>query len=792
MNPNLIYALIGIAVTWVLVFVVAIWLVRRNTAADQRHRKINSFLKFWVICGVLALAAPIITSYIKSKKTVDMNNPFFTEWTTPFGVPPFEDMRPEHFKPAFEEGMRRQRAEIDSIVANPDAPTFDNVILAYDRSGELYGSVGRVFGALTSAETDDELEKIKAEMSPMQSAHNDAIALDEGLFAKIRAVYDARHSAGLDAAGLRLTERVYQRFVRNGALLSADDKETLRKINEELSLLSVRFEANNRGAVNSYRLVIDNRDASGLPSAVIARAKARAREEKLGDDRLVFNLSKPSWIPFLTYSDREDLRRQLYQAWLDQCAEGSKYGNAQIINDIIRLRTRRAHLLGFESFAAFQLDDKMAKTPDRVYEFLDGIWAPALEKATAERDEMLEIKRRESGNPAATLNSWDWWFYAEKIRRDRFSFEEEQARPYFSLDNVRSGIFKLCNRLYGISFRPIVAPVYHKDVTVYEVLDIDNSHLGVIYMDFFPRPGKGSGAWCGSYRSQGYTPDGVRISPITNIVCNFTEPSADTPSLLSLDETETFFHEFGHALHNLFADVPYRGLLGVERDFVELPSQIMENWAFQPAMLSEYAIQYRTGDAIPARMVERIGQSAMFNQGFVTTELVAASLSDMDIHMMKEYTPFNVADFERYALATKRGLIPEIEPRYRYPYFSHIFDGGYSAGYYSYIWAEVLDKDAYEAFVESGDIFSRTVANNFRHKVLAPRGLRDGMDLYRDFRGAEPGREALLRGRGLLPESELSADSLQARRLREEMLRPQTSPPDSVLRQILQEGPVAQ
>jgi peptidyl-dipeptidase Dcp len=500
----------------------------------------------------------------------------------------------------------------------------------------------------------------------------------------------------------------------------------------------------------------------------------------------VFNLSKPSWIPFLTYSPKEDLRKQLYEAWLDQCGEGTAFDNTGIINDIIRLRTRRAHLLGFDSFADFQLDDKMAKTPARVYEFLDGIWTPALAKAVEERDEMLAMKRSEMNDTTAVMNSWDWWFYAEKVRKGRYNFDEEQARPYFSLENVRSGIFKLCNLLYGISFRPITAPVYHKDVVVYEVLDIDNSHLGVIYMDFFPRPGKGSGAWCGTYRSQGYTADGERISPITNIVCNFTEPAGGNPSLLSLDETETFFHEFGHALHNLFADVPYRGLLGTERDFVELPSQIMENWAFTPRLLAEYAIHYRSGDPIPERMVQRIAESSKFNQGFMTVELLAASLSDMDIHTMKEYSPFNVADFEKYALVTKRGLIPQIEPRYRYPYFSHIFDGGYSAGYYSYIWAEVLDQDAYAAFVESGDIFSRRVADDFRRKVLAPRGLRDGMDLFLDFRGAEPSREPLMRGRGLVRE-DISPDSLAARRQREWASRPQTAPADSVLREILGE-----
>ena len=791
MNSNLLYVLIAVVVVWALVFAVGLWLTRRNIPAGERRAKSRSWLRFWAVCGVLTLAILLFLHFLKSKKSADMGNPFFTEWTTPFGVPPFEEIRPEHFKPAFEEGMRIQRAEIDAIVADTAAPTFENVIEAYDRSGELYGAVGRVFGALTSAETTDALEAVKNEMSPLQSAHSDAIALNEGLFAKIKAVFDAREASGLDAARLRLTEKVYQRFVRNGALLSAADKEELSKINEELSLLSIRFDKNNRDAVNSFRLVIDERDASGLPAGVTSRARARAKEEGLGEDRLAFNLSKPSWIPFLTYSSREDLRRRLYEAWLGQCAEGSEFDNAQIINDIVRLRTRRAHILGFESFADLQLDDKMAKTPGRVYEFLDAIWTPALEKATEERDEMVAAKRRELNNESAELHSWDWWYYAEKIRKERFNFDEEQARPYFSLENVRSGIFKLCNRLYGISFRPIVAPVYHKDVQVYEVLDIDNSHLGVIYMDFFPRPGKGSGAWCGTYRPQGYAPDGSRIAPITNIVCNFTEPSGNNPSLLSLDETETFFHEFGHALHNLFADVPYRGLLGTERDLVELPSQIMENWAFEPALLAEYAIHHRTGDVIPARTVERIASSALFNQGFMTVELVAASLSDMDIHTQKEYVPFNAHDFERYALYTKRGLIPQIEPRYRYPYFSHIFDGGYSAGYYSYIWAEVLDKDAYAAFVESGDIFSRKVAGDFRHKVLARRGMKDGMDLYRDFRGAEPSREALLRGRGLIKE-DIPADSVKARIERDTALRPKVSPPDSVLREILGEGPLVQ
>ncbi len=681
--------------------------------------------------------------------------------------------------------MRIQKAEIDSIVMNAAAPTFANVILAYDRSGELYSTVSRIFSGITSAETNDELELIKAEMSPLMSKHADEIAMNADLFAKIKAVYDNRASMGLNPAQARLLERTYKRFVRNGALLGETEKEELKTINEELSLLGVRFGNNRREAVNSYELVIDSRDGTGLPPNVITRARTRAKDKGL-EDMLIFTLQNPSRIPFLTYSDREDLRRQIYEAYLGQCAAGTEFDNTQIINDIVRLRTQKAHLLGYETYADFVLDERMAKTPAAVYGLLDDVWTPALAKAEEERDALRELKRAEKGDTLAVLNSWDWWFYAEKQRKNRYNFDEEQARQYFSLENVRSGIFQLCNRLYGISFRPIKVPVYHKDVAVYEALDLDNTHLGIVYMDFYPRPGKGAGAWCGTYRNQGFDAEGNRISPITTIVCNFTEPLSGVPSLLTLDEVETFFHEFGHALHNLCANVPYQGLLGVERDFVELPSQIMENWAFEPQMLKNYAIHYRSGDPMQDRMMRQIKNVSLFNQGFNTVELIAASFSDMDIHILKEYTPFNVADFETYSLVTKRRLIPEIEPRYRYPYFSHIFDGGYAAGYYGYTWAEVFDKDAYEAFVETGDIFDRTVARDFRYKILAPRGLKDGMDLYKDFRGHEPSRIPYLKGRGLLDEPDPAADSLP------KVVKPRETPPDSVLRKILGEGPLVE
>lgn len=776
----LIVALAAAAVILALIFN-----IRRRTLPSERKTK----LKPWYgrLAGCLAAAALIYAGgyiYELNKKPADMGNPFLTGWDTPFGVPPFDRIKPEHFKPAFEQGMAEQRAEIESIIDNPKAPSFDNVILALDRSGRLLEEVSRVFSALTSAETNDELERIKADISPLLSLHADSISMDPRLFAKIDAVYARRDSIKLDEAGRRLLDRTRKRFVRNGALLSDEGKEELKRINQELSSLGVRFGNNKREAINAFQLVIDAKEAAGLPQNVVAQARARASEQGL-KNKLVFTLQNPSRLPFMTYSEKENYRRELQQAYIGLCAEGTEFDNTQIVNNIIRLRTRKAHLLGFETFAAFVLDERMAKNSTNVYSLLDDIWEPAIDKAIEERSSLLDIRKTGSGDTLARINPWDWWFYAEKVRKSRYSFDEEQARPYFSIDNVRNGIFQLCNRLYGITFRPIKVPVYHKDVSVYEVSDYDNSHLGIIYFDFHPRPGKGAGAWCASLRPQGFDDNGNRIAPITTIVCNFTEPVAgsNTPALLTLDETETFFHEFGHALHNLFANVPFQGLLGVERDFVELPSQIMENWAFEPQMLKNYALHYRTGEAIPDRIVSRIRESSLFNQGFNTVELVAASFSDMDVHNQKEFAPFNVSDFETYALRTKRGLIPEIEPRYHYPYFSHIFDGGYAAGYYGYIWAEVLDKDAFEAFAETGDLFDKRVARNFRLKILAPRGLRDGMVLYRDFRGREPDRMPLFRARGLVDEPQ--------RPVVDSLAKPAPEPlPDSVLRKILGEGPL--
>ncbi len=679
------------------------------------------------------------------KKAGDRPNPFFAEWDTPFGVPPFDQIDPEHYLPAFDTAMARHLAEIDAIVANPETPGFDNVILALDNAGGMLRTVGGVFFTLSAADTNKELQKVEETISPLLAAHSDRVMLDDALFAKVKAVYDRRDTT-LTHPQQRLLEKTYKDFVRSGALLSPDDKTKLKAANEQLAALTVTFGNNLLADNKSFVLVLDSADIGGLPPAILSAAAETAAS--MGHKgKWVFTLGKPSLIPFITYSDRRDLREKLYKGYLDRCNYNNETDNKQTINDIVRLRTERAHLLGYESHAAYVLDDEMAKTPANVYALLGDLWTPALRSASNELAEMKAIKFAEAGDNA--FESWDWWYYAETVRKDKYALDEEMLRPYFALENVRTGIFDLSNRLYGITFRPITVPVYNKECQTYEVLDADNSHLGVLLLDFFPRDGKRGGAWCETLLQQSYL-YGKKITPIVTITCNFTRPVDRTPSLLNLDETETFFHEFGHALHALFSDVPYRGLGEVERDFVELPSQIMENWAFEPDMLRRYAFHYTSGTPIPDYLIEKIAASSLFNQGFMTTEYLAASISDMDIHTTKEYKPIDVNAFEVQALNEKRGLIPQIAPRYRYPYFSHIFDGGYSAGYYSYIWSEVLDKDAYQAFVESGDIFSRKVATAFRTEILSKGGMEDGMVLYRNFRGAEPSREPLLRNRGLI------------------------------------------
>ena len=662
-----------------------------------------------------------------------------------YGVPPFDRIAPEHFLPALERGMSLHDAEIDAITSNNDEASFENVILAYDNSGKMLAQVELIFGMLCAAENTPELEKIQEQAAPLLAAHADRILLNEKLFARVKEVYDRRAALDLDAEQMRLLEKTYKAFVRAGALLDGEQKARLKEINEELSLAAVKFGNNIRTETNNYVLMLTNEELDGLPAGV--REQAREKAAQLGKkDRYAFTLHKPSLIPFLTYSSKRELREEIYKAYLNRCNNGDEFDNKQLINDFIRLRTEKAHLLGYPSYAAYVVDDEMAGTTEAVYGLLDEVWTPALERAKGELAEMEELFRKDV--PDGEFASWDWWYYAEKLRKQKYALDEEMLRPYFSLENVQTGIFFLANRLYGITFRPVVVPLYHPEALAFEVLDADESHLGILYFDYFPRDGKSQGAWCGNYVEQTYE-DGKRVAPVVSVVCNFTRPTSNAPALLTLDEAETLFHEFGHALHFLFHDVRYRGLTEVEGDFVELPSQLMENWAFDPEMLKQYAVNYRSDEVIPQYLVDKLRKSKLFNQGFMTTELIAASLSDMDIHSMTEYEPFDPEAFEREALTEKRGLIPQIEPRYHYPYFSHIFDGGYSAGYYFYTWAAVLDKDVFEAFRESGDLFNKRIADDFRRKVLARGGSADGMTLYRDFRGKDPDKRPMLRARGL-------------------------------------------
>ena len=726
----------------------------RSIAAKRNGEKMP--IVRTVLLGIVFVALAVAMFFMQSctpKTEQTMENPLLSEWNDRFGVPPFDRIKAEHFAPALEQAMSVHNAEIDAIVTNNDEPTFENTVLAYDNSGKLLERVELCFSLLCAAETNAEMQAVEQEMSPKLTAHSGAIMMNDALFEHVKSVYERRGALGLDSLQLRLTEKLYRRFVRGGALLSVEDKEQLRKVDEELSAARVKYAANLLAANSGFELVIsDQDDLDGLPSSIrdAAASEAAARDMK---GKWVFTTKKPSMLPFLTYSSKRELREKLYRGYLDRCNYNDSIDNKQVINDIVRLRTERAHLLGYPTHAHYVLDVQMARTPENVYAMMDELWAPALERAKAEMEAMREMMKEETG--LDDFASWDWWYYAEKVRKRDYSFDESSLRPYFSLENVRSGIFELSNRLYGLTFRPVQLPVYHDDCETYEVLDEKNEHLGVLYLDYFPRDGKSGGAWCGEYRTQSFDAEGNRIAPIVSIVCNFPRPTGGDPALLSIDETQTFFHEFGHALHALFSQVKYSGLGGVERDFVELPSQIMENWALEPEMLRRYALHHRTNDPIPHHLIEKLQRSRHFNQGFNTVELLAASLTDMDIHTIENYSPIDVNEFERKMLNERRGLMEQIAPRYRYPYFSHIFDGGYSSGYYSYLWAEVLDKDAYQAFVESGDIFNKRIATDFRNKVLARGGEADGMDLYRDFRGADPDRKPLLLGRGLIEEEEV-------------------------------------
>lgn len=695
---------------------------------------------------LLILFTMAIVSCTNVEKGNSEGNPFLTDYNTPHQVPPFDLIDTTHFIPAFEAGIEQEKAQIEAIINNTDEPNFENTIVAFDQSGEILRKVS-VFYSLNSANTNPTLQRIARELNPMMSAHRNWIGLNQGLFEKIKAVYDKCETLNLDKEQMRVVEKMYRDFERNGAALPEADREELKKINEKLSMLSLTFGENLLAETNDFKLVVDNKeDLVGLPDGVISAAADAALENGM-EGKWVFTLQKPSWIPFVTYSPKRELREKIYKAMYSRGNNDNEKDNKKLIAEMVQLRDQRAKLLGYENFAAYVIDDNMAKTPETVYNFLHQVWKPAIEVAKSERNEMQKIINAEGGK--FKLQSWDWWYYAEKLRKQKYDLDEEELKPYFSADNVRDGIFYVSNKLYGLTFEERTdIPVYHEEVKAYEVKEADGKHVAILYIDLHPRAGKKSGAWCGAMRSGAYE-NGEKITPVVYIVCNFTRPVGDDPALLSWDETTTFFHEFGHALHNFFADGHYRRTSrDVPRDYVELPSQVMENWAGEVEVLKAYAKHYKTGEVIPDELINKIQNSGHFNQGFGTVEYVAASLLDLNWHTIENAENIDVNKFEKDAM-NKIGLIDEIIPRYRSTYFSHIFSGGYSAGYYVYLWAEVLDSDAFNAFKESGDLFNQELAAKFRKYCLAENGMGDGMEQYLKFRGKEPSIDALLEKRGL-------------------------------------------
>ena len=700
---------------------------------------------FVLLSGVMTFTP----SNTADQNTLELkDNPFLSAYRTPLKTPPFGEIRNEHFLPAIKEGIRRAQAEVDAIVNNPAPPDFANTLGALDRSGVLLSEVDSVLSALQSAETSPAIQEIDKEATPLVTAHTDNIRLNEKLFDRVKAVYERRANLKLSPEENFLLENTYRDFVRGGALLDSKQKTRLRELNRELSILSLQFGDNLLGETNDFKLVLETgEDLAGLPPSVIAMAEETAKQLNM-PGKWAFTVQVPSMTPFLQYSTRRDLRENLYRGYITRGDRGNERDNKDIARRIVNLRAEKANLLGYPSHAHFILERNMAKTPDAVDAFLKRLWDPALSRAKAELSEMQAIIDREGGN--FRLAPWDWWHYAEKLRQQKYSLNDAALRPYFKLENVRQGIFTLCEKLYGLKFTERKdIPVYHKEVQVFETRDADGSYVGLLYLDFHPRPGKRGGAWSGSFRRE-YYDNGRRVAPLSTITCNFTRPTSNTPSLLSVDEVETFFHEFGHSLATLLSDSVYRGR-SMPRDGIELPSQIMENWALEPELLALYAKHYQTGETIPAELVKKLRDSRLFNQGFATVEYLAASILDMEWHKLSQPKPdVDVTRFETDSMS-KIQLIPEIVPRYRTTYFNHIFNGGYSAGYYVYIWAEQLDADGFEAFKEKG-LFDKATATAFRRNILEKYGTGDLMSQYKAFRGAEPKIEPLLKRRGLFPE----------------------------------------
>ena len=702
--------------------------------------------KINLIFFLFLFSSPLVNSKV-------MENPFFKEYETNFKIPPFSQIKEEHFMPAFVKGMEVHNAEIDGIITNTSEPSFDNVIAAMERSGSLLSRVSAVFFNLSGSTTNPEIQAIEKEISPKLSSHYDSISLNPEIFKKVRILWEHIDDLELSLEERKILEETYKRFVRSGALLEGSDKKRYAEINQEITKLSVQFSQNLLAETNDFEIILGKNDLSGLTEDIIELSRQDAENKLLNTndikykDKYVFTVQRSSMYPFLTHSSRRDLREKLYKGYIQRGDNNNKYDNKAITSKIASLRVEKANILGFESHAHYVLDNTMAKTPEAVYGLLNQLWAPALKRAKNELKEMQILANEEGNN--FKLASWDWWHYAEKVRKDKYDIDEEEVKDYFTLENTIDGIFKTANKLFGLTFEEqFNIDLYHPDARVWEVKDKDGSHVGLYIGDYYTRSNKRGGAWMSAFKGQSNF-DGKERPIIVN-VCNFPPPSKNKPSLLSFEHVTTLFHEFGHGLHGLLTNTNYKSLSGtaVSRDFVEFPSQVIEHWASEPELLKSYAKHYETGEVISDELIEKMQKASKFNQGFANTEYLAASFLDMDWHTLTTTELQDTNSFEEKSLK-KIGLIDEIVSRYRTTYFQHIFTHSYSAGYYSYIWAAVLDSDAFAAFKDTGDVFNEDLANKYREFILEKGGTEDPMELYRLFRGDDPDISALLHDRGL-------------------------------------------
>ena len=708
---------------------------------------------------LLIIAGIFLIISCEQKTKIDPTiNPFLQEWSTPYQVPPFTAIKNEHYMPAFKKGMEENLAEIDLIVNNVETPTFSNTIEELERTGKLLSKVQRVFSNLSSSNTNPQLQELQRELSPMLSAHYDKIALNEDLFKRVDAVWNQRENLDLTKEQEKLLNDRHKQFVRSGALLNDTEKKQITELNSRISQLSTEFGQNLLAETNGFELILNKSDLDGLSNDIISAASEAASqkmnkvesetEKEKYKDKYVFTPHRSSMYPFLTESTRRDLREILYKSYIMRGDNNNETDNKKINAQIAKLRAERAKIMGYKTHAHFILEENMLKTPEEVYELLIQLWEPALERAKAEVADMQMVADKEGQN--FKIAAWDWWQYSEKVRKEKYDLDESAIKPYMSLDNVIQGVFNTTNKLWGLNFKEIFdIDLYHPDARVWEVTDKDGSHLALFIGDYFTRSNKRGGAWMSSFKSQSNLDGSER--PIVVNVCNFPAPVGDNPSLLSFENVVTLFHEFGHAMHGILTNVTYPSMAGTSgpRDFIELPSQLLEHWASEPEVLKSFAKHYETGESIPDELIEKILKASKFNQGFINTEYLAASLLDMDWHTISYTDPLKDSnEFEKVSLE-KIGLIDEIAPRYRSTYFAHIFSGGYSSGYYSYVHAAVLDSDGFEAFKEAGDVFDPELSTKLRKTIYEKGATEEAMDLFENFRGRKPIIAPLLKVRGL-------------------------------------------